>query len=137
MVWFRQLGPLLSTAHALVPFCTDETAAITGLLTDYVDHEFSAMRPGQPCVVPAFTVIQKTSKFWLDRRFVPEHPFWTEPAIATLRPGTYVTDQPLPNQVHREPLPPGSYRLCVALILGDTEHQKTFSSDWKEIQVQD
>ena len=32
IVWFRQLGPLLSTARELVPCCTDGTAAITGLL---------------------------------------------------------------------------------------------------------
>ena len=25
--------------------------------------------------------------------------------------------------------------LCVVLILGDTEHQQTFRSDWKNFQV--
>jgi hypothetical protein len=66
---------------------------------------------------------------------VPEHPFWTEPPIATLRAGTYLTDQPFLDRVHRQPLLPGIYRLRVVAILGDVDHQRTFTSDWKEIQV--
>jgi hypothetical protein len=109
--------------------------ACIGEGTEYLAHEFSTLRPGQPYTVPAFTTISTTSKFWLDRRFVPDHPFWTEPAIATLRPGTYLTDKPFLDQVHRQPLPPGTYRLRVVAILGDVAHEKTFTSDWKEIQV--
>ena len=76
--------------------------------TDYLAHEYSAMRPGQPYSVTAFTVIRAASKFWLDKRFVPDRPFWTEPAIAMLRRGTYVTDQPFLDQQHRAPRSPGS-----------------------------
>ena len=109
-------------------------ASVHGRGTDNLAHEFSALRPGQPYAVPAFTEISTTSKFWLDRRFVPDHPFWTEPAIATLRQGTYLTDQPFLDQVHRQPLPPGTYRLRMVAILGDVAHQRTFTSDWKELR---
>lgn len=112
------------------------TQACMGEGTDYLDHEYSAMRPGQPYSVPVFTVIRTASKFWLDKRFVPDHPFWTEPAVATLRPGTYVTDQPFLDQQYRAPLSPGAYKLAVVLILGDAEHQRTFTTDWKEIQAE-
>ena len=50
------------------------TQACMGEGTDYLDHEFSAMRPSQPFSVPVFTVTWTTSKFWLDKRFVPDHP---------------------------------------------------------------
>ena len=111
------------------------TRACMGEGTDFVAHELGALRPGQPYSVPAFTVIKTTSKFWLDRRFVPDHPFWTEPADFTLRPGTYVTDEPFLDRVHRQALPLGIYKLAVVVILGDAEHARTFASDWKEVRV--
>ncbi len=40
VVWFRHVGPLLSTAHALVRHCDDETAAITGCLK----HDLTTLR---------------------------------------------------------------------------------------------
>ena len=43
--------------------------------TSYIAHEFTAMRPGQPYTVPVFAVITTTSKFWLDSRFIPDHPW--------------------------------------------------------------
>ncbi len=103
--------------------------------TDFVAHESGGLRPGQPYAIPTFAVISKTSKFWLDRRFVPDHPFWSEPADFTLQPGTYVTDRPFLNRVHRQQLPSGTYNLAVVVILGDTEHERAFSSDWKQIRV--
>ncbi len=111
------------------------TQACMGEGTEALGHELVGMRPGQPYAVPVFTVINRTSKFWLDRRFVPDHPFWSEPAGFTLNPGTYLTDKPFLDLVHRQPLPPGKYRLAVALILGDTEHQRTFIGEWKEVRV--
>jgi hypothetical protein len=111
------------------------TRACMGEGTDSLAHELGALRPGQPYAVPACTLIASTSKFWLDRRFVPDHPFWSEPADFTLRPGTYLTDHPFLDRVHRQPLPSGIYRLAVVVILGDAEHERTFTSDWKEIRV--
>jgi hypothetical protein len=67
--------------------------------TDLIAHELSNLSPGQPYAVPGFTVITSTSKFWLDRRFIPDHPFWSEPQDFTLHPGTYVTDRPFLDRV--------------------------------------
>ena len=111
------------------------TNACMGIGTDDIQHEFASMRPGQPFSVPVFTVIRTTSKFWLDRRFVPDHPFWQEPPSATLRPGVYITDESFLAQEHRLQLTPGTYRIAVVLILGDVEHQRTFASEWKQIEV--
>jgi len=101
--------------------------------TDFITHESTRLRPGQPYVVPVFTVLSRPSKFWLDRRFVPDHPFYSEPP--DLFPGTYVTDGPFLDRVHRQPLPPGTYNIAVVVLLGDSEYERVFSSSWKELRV--
>ena len=40
VAWFRQVGPLLSTAHELIRYCADENAAITGSLK----HDLMTLR---------------------------------------------------------------------------------------------
>jgi hypothetical protein len=71
----------------------------------------------------------------LDSRFVPDHPFYKEPPIATLQPGTYVTDESFLNWQYRTSLPRGAYRLQAVVILGDTEHEETFRSEWNDVLV--
>jgi hypothetical protein len=112
------------------------TKACMGDGTDFIAHELAELRPGQPYNIPVFMEVRETTKFWLDRRFVPDHPFWKEPVIATLSPGVYVADEPFLNQLHRPRLSPGRYRIRVAVILGDTEHQQNFYSDWMDVSVE-
>ena len=101
----------------------------------WVAHEFPALRPGQTYTMPVFDVVKRTTKFWLDQRLVPDHPFYEPSQLATLQPGTYVTDEPFLNMVHRPTLAPGHYRILAGVILGDAAHAETFRSEWKEVTV--
>src|SRR5262245_30932306 len=115
---------------------SNRTQACMAEGTAFILHEWDRLRPGQPYAVPAFTMVsQEPSKFWLDLRFVPDFPMGEEPADFTLAPGTYVTDAPFLNRVHRQPLPPGTYKISVVVILGTGEHERVFSSSPKELRV--
>lgn len=114
---------------------TSRLRACIGEATESLAHEVKALRPEQQYVIPVFTRLAAASKFWLDRRFVPDHPLSPTPAMPIVPVGTYVTDEAFLFQHHRAALPAGKFTLKVVLVLGDVEHSETFESAPYELVV--
>ena len=94
-----------------------------------IKHEHSALRQGEPCLIPVFTEIRQPSEFWLDRQLQGANP------PSPLQPGTYITDEPFLTGLHRSPLSRGIYRVRAKLLLGDSDHVEEICGEWMQLST--
>lgn len=94
-------------------------------------HEVGDIRPGEQYAVWVFLRLRNGTELWIDRK--KQHILGYRPRY--LDAGCYVTDRPFMDEVHRQRLPAGRYRIKAVLITGDVAHQKEWPTDAKSFDV--
>jgi hypothetical protein len=99
---------------------------------DWHQHEVPDLRPGDQYSVPAFLRLPEPVHLWLDERRY-SHIVAYEPQL--LAAGSYLTDSAFLNDLHRQQLAVGVYRLRVVISIGDVSNFVEHATDWHTFTV--
>jgi hypothetical protein len=70
--------------------------------------------------------LEQSQKLWVDQ---------VKNRYPTVARGSYLTDSPFLNELHRAPLGPGVWAVRVVLVFGEVPRAREFQSAWRKFTV--